>query len=79
MRTLKFHHHVYSGRAIDDALGRLARFGNIDRSFEGEYFVVHVSAGSPAKERQLAGEIANHALGLTVERGGPDPREPEAK
>jgi hypothetical protein len=63
---------VYSGRAVDEVLGRFAAHADFSRSEDGEYFVVEVSAANPAREREVVGELANHALGLTVERGGPD-------
>jgi hypothetical protein len=68
MRELRFHRSLYAGEAIDAALQRFEGFGSFERAIEGDEFVVRVT--SEEDERRLAGELANFALGLTVERGG---------
>ncbi|HET6584390.1 MAG TPA: HxsD-like protein [Nannocystaceae bacterium] len=72
MIELRFHRELYAGTAIDAALARLAGFASFERSEDGSYFVVRVSASSPARARKVAGELGNFALGLTVEGSGPD-------
>ena len=44
-------------------------FATFEREIDGEHFVVRVNGATD--ERRLAGELANFALGLTVEQGGP--------
>ncbi len=72
---LRFHRTLYAGTAIDAALGRFAHLAKtrFDRGETPEYFVVEVTASSPARSRAIAHELANFALGLTIEQGGPDP------
>lgn len=70
MIRLRFHREVYSGEAVDEAVKRLARFATMQLEEEADHWVVRVTAKSPGKERRVAGELANWALGITVERGG---------
>jgi hypothetical protein len=72
MIELRFHRELYAGTAIDAAMGRLAAYGAFEREEDGAYFVVRVTARDDARARKVAGELANFALGLTVEKGGPD-------
>ncbi len=72
MIELRFHRDLYAGTAIDSALGRFAGVARFVRREDGADFVVEVHAQSPGRERTVAGELANFALGLTVEAGGPD-------
>jgi hypothetical protein len=71
---LRFHREVYAGTAIDAALGRFAALAStrFDRSEDGDYFVVEVTAKTEARSRRVALELGNFALGLTIEQGGPD-------
>ena len=76
MRELRFSQSVYSGRSIDEALGHFERFGQFERDSADGYWIVRVTGRDAQRTRRLAGELANYALGLTVERGGPDPGPP---
>ena len=42
----------------------LERFAALTLTEEGEHHVVSVAAKSPARERRVADELCNHALGL---------------
>lgn len=66
MTELRFHRDVYRGESIDEAIKVFLRFGTFETFEEPEHWVVRVSAKSPARERQLAGELGNYALGLTL-------------
>lgn len=72
--TLRFHRTLYAGTAIDAALQRFASVANttFDRREEGEYFVVEITSTSDARTKKIARELGNFALGLTIEKGGPD-------
>ncbi|MCA9677089.1 MAG: HxsD-like protein [Myxococcales bacterium] len=70
MIELRFHRDVYAGEAVDAAANLFARFGRLERIEEPTHWVVRVTARDPARERQLAGELGNHALGLSAERRG---------
>lgn len=72
MIELRLHRELYAGTAIDSALGRFAGVARFVRREDGPVFVVEVHAATPARERTVAGELANFALGLTIEAGGPD-------
>jgi hypothetical protein len=64
--ALKFHREVYSGFAVDEAVKTFADFATFTLREEPEHWVVELDGG--ARERQVAGELANYALGLTVKK-----------
>ena len=70
MRALRFAKELYRGEHVDEALKLFERYGTLERAEEDDAWVVKIEAGSRAKERRLAGEIANYALGLTVQHRG---------
>ena len=69
MRELRFRRDLYAGEAVDEAAGALASYATIEREQEPTHWVVRVTAPSPERERRVAGEIANRALGTTVREG----------
>jgi len=70
VRELRFHRELYRGECVDEALKVYARFARFERDEEAEHWVVRVDAGSAARERRIADELANYALGLTIRRQG---------
>lgn len=68
MTELRFVKSLYNEAAVDEAVSAYARFGTIERVDEGERWVVRVTARDEARERRLANELANHALGRTIEQ-----------
>jgi hypothetical protein len=64
--TLRLHRDLYQGPALDEALGVYAEHGTFERKDEPMHWVVHISARSLERERRIAGELGNYALGLTV-------------
>lgn len=70
MRELRFHRDVYAGEQVDAALELYERFGTLSTTEEGEHFVVRIESKNAARERRLAGELANYALGLTIRTRG---------
>ncbi len=66
MRTLRFHQSLYGGPALDEAEKVYERFATFVRTEEPPYWSVTVTAESESRERRVAGELANYALGLTV-------------
>lgn len=66
MRELRFHRELYRGESVDEAIGVYARFAKITPVEEDDYWLVQVEAGSPKREIQIADELANYALGLTI-------------
>jgi hypothetical protein len=70
MTELRFHRDLYRGESIDAAASALAAYATaIDRAEEPAHWVLRITATTPERERRIAGEIANRALGITV-RGG---------
>lgn len=67
---LRFHRTLYAGPAVDEAVKVFARHGEFHMSEETDTWVVRLRALRPALTRRLAHELANYALGLTVQRGG---------
>ncbi len=67
---LRFHRDLYAGPAIDEAVKVFARFGEFQLSETPDAWCLRLRAVRPAQTRRLAHELANYALGLTVQRGG---------
>ena len=66
MKELRLHRKLYRGPSIDEALKLYAKYATFEQAEEPDYWVVRVTAGSPAREERVAGELANYALGLTI-------------
>jgi len=66
MRELRFHRELYRGESVDAAAKVYAPYATIELVEEPGYWVVRVSAQSPARETKVARELANHALGATI-------------
>jgi len=78
MSALKFHKTLYEGLAVDAAMKRFARFANFETDDDARYWVVRVRAHRPEQQLRVERELANFALGLTIERGGPPMPAPSA-
>jgi hypothetical protein len=68
---LKFHRELYAGVAVDEAVQRYRRHIDVELSEQPDAWVVRLRALRPGLTRRVAHELANYALGLTVQRGGP--------
>jgi hypothetical protein len=71
---LRLHQDLYRGEAVDEAMktyGAFASFERVDPAPGVDYWTVRVTASSPGRERKVAGEVANCALGLTITRPAP--------
>ncbi|HEY3820997.1 MAG TPA: HxsD-like protein [Polyangiaceae bacterium] len=66
MTPLRLHREIYRGNAVDEALGVFASYGTFERREEAAYWVVEITARTPERERRIAGELGNYALGLTT-------------
>lgn len=66
MRVVRFQRELYRGEAVDQALGVFAEHGTFARREEPAHWVVEITSRTPERERKIAGELANYALGLTV-------------
>jgi hypothetical protein len=63
---VKLHRKMYRGTAVDEAIKVYGRYATFEQVEEPDHWVVRVSAATPVRERRLAGELANYALGLTI-------------
>ncbi|MFK7987146.1 MAG: HxsD-like protein [Sandaracinaceae bacterium] len=70
MRELRFHRELYRGESVDEAIKIYDRFATLERAEEEAHWVVKVSSDSPARERRVADELSNYALGLTLTARG---------
>lgn len=66
MIAVRMHRDVYRGAAVDEAVKVYAPHATLELSEDPLHWTVQVSAASPLRERRIAGELANYALGLTV-------------
>lgn len=71
MSALRFHKTLYAGEAVDAAMRQFDRFASFETEDDDAYWIVRVEAKSPKHQAVLERELANFALGLTIERGGP--------
>ena len=73
MRTVRFHRELYPGAVLDEALKVYEPFAAIGRSEEPSHWVVTLTADEEARERRIAGELGNYALGLAVRKRSRSP------
>ena len=67
MTELRFHRGLYAGLAVEEAVKLFAPHATLRLREEPDHWVVEVEGG--ARERRVAGELGNYALGLTVKHG----------
>ena len=68
--TLRFDRSLYAGTAVDQAVKVSVRHGEFHLDAQPEAWVVRLRALRPALTRRLGHELANYALGLTIQDGG---------
>jgi len=70
MISLRLHRALYDAAAIDEAIAAFASHASVDRSDDATSFVLGVRSvkESPERERRIAGELANWALGATIKK-----------
>ncbi|MBL9101301.1 MAG: hypothetical protein JNL82_10105 [Myxococcales bacterium] len=68
---LRFHRDLYAGVAVDEAVQRYRQHIEFTLEEQPDAWVVRLRALRPELTRRVAHELANYALGLTVQRGGP--------
>ena len=71
MTELRFARSLYAGEAVDEAIQRFAAHATVEREATDDYWILRVTAKREAQQRRVCGELRNHALALTVARGGP--------
>jgi hypothetical protein len=66
VRELLLHRDLYAGVAVDEAIKVYEPHATLERAEQPSHWVVRITGRSPERERRVAGELANYALGLTV-------------
>jgi hypothetical protein len=68
---LRLNRALYAESAIDEAVATFAAHAEIARAEEGELIVLAISSERAGRAERVAKELANFALGLTIQaRGG---------
>jgi len=67
VKTIRFHHELYSTRAIDRSRGVFAEHASIEVIQELPYYRVELTAQQVDAEEEVAAEFANYVLALTAE------------
>lgn len=65
----RFHRDLYPSTAVDGAVKVFERFARFELVDDGDYRVVRITAKRPERERKVALELSNYALGLTRQGG----------
>jgi hypothetical protein len=65
----RFHRDLYPSTAVDGAVKVFERFARFELADDGDYRVVRITAKRPERERKVALELSNYALGLTRQGG----------
>jgi hypothetical protein len=63
---LRFAKDLYRGEAVDAAAKTFARFAVLELAEEPATWIVRVTASRPEREKMIARELANWALGATI-------------
>jgi hypothetical protein len=71
MFELRFHRELYDGAAVDVAVRTYERYARIERTEEPTHWVLRIRARTPERERAVALELGNYALGTTIRQRGP--------
>lgn len=66
MTELRLRRNLYRGPAVDEAIAVYRAYATFERVEDDDYWAVRVVGASAERERRIAGELANFALGLTV-------------
>jgi seryl-tRNA(Sec) selenium transferase len=73
MVELRLNRELYAPAAIEAVAEIYRAYAEIELGDEAGYRLVRVRAASPEREHRVAGELGNHALGLTIRRRGSEP------
>lgn len=68
---LKFHRELYAGEAVDEAVQRYRKHIEVEMHELPDVWHLRLRSIKPGLTRRVAHELANYALGLTIQRGGP--------
>jgi hypothetical protein len=65
---LRFHRDLYAGTAVDAAVAAFREVAECRLREQPDHWVVEVTALGEAPAAEVAAELANYALGLTIEQ-----------
>jgi hypothetical protein len=65
--VLRLHNDLYTASAVDRAIETYAKHATIARTDEAPYVRLTIESERPARAERVARELANYALGLTVQ------------
>jgi hypothetical protein len=63
---LRLHRDLYTNAAVDRAVAVYAPHATLERQDDSSHWVVAIRANTVERERRVAGELGNYALGLTA-------------
>jgi hypothetical protein len=63
---LRFHKELYRGESVDSAIKAFDRYAKLERAEEPTHWIVRVEGSAPAREKRVARELSNWALGETI-------------
>lgn len=66
MTELRLHRELYAGAAVDRAVAVYTPHATIERRDDASHWVIAITSRTPERERRVAGELGNYALGLTA-------------
>jgi len=64
---LRFDKAVYAAAAVDEAIALYGPYATVEKSESDAAIVVRLTGKTESRERKVAGEFANHALGRTIQ------------
>ncbi|MBK7859949.1 MAG: hypothetical protein IPJ65_15255 [Archangiaceae bacterium] len=70
MTRVSFDRSLYQGPCVDEAVKTFSAHASFQLTEEPKAWVVQLDAKTPELERQIAGELGNYALGLTIRTRG---------
>lgn len=70
MIELRFDREIYLGTSVDEAVKVYEKFARFELEHTDAAFVVRLEAKTQERERKIAGELGNYALGLTLRARG---------
>jgi hypothetical protein len=69
---LRFSRELYLGTAVDEAVKEFAGLAEFELRQEDDAWIVAVRGKDDKREKKIAGELANFALGITVQSQTPE-------
>lgn len=70
MSEVRFHRTLYASTAVDRAIALYEKHATIARAESGDHVLVTIESSKPGRAERVARELANYALGLTIQARG---------